>query len=140
MRESDKAFQQPSTTVTVRGGEWRGGHRKLAWELFWYFHGCHYVCIWAREFFISSVGTGALRFLLLYVAGYEITPDPTWIEVFLFQECSVPGHISGYCHMPGGDLDSLHCSQDPVSQHQPESAAQAGSHRDQQNISPSLQH
>lgn len=47
-------------------GEWKGGHRKLAQKLFWYFHGCHYVCIWAWEFFISSVSTGALRFLLLY--------------------------------------------------------------------------
>lgn len=66
MWESDKAFQQPSTTVTVRGGEWIGGHRELTQKLFWYFHGCHYACIGAWEFFISSVGTWALRFLLLY--------------------------------------------------------------------------
>lgn len=29
MQESDKAFQQPSTAVTVRDGEWIGGHTKL---------------------------------------------------------------------------------------------------------------
>lgn len=34
MQESDKAFQQPSTAVTARDGEWIEGHRKLRQKLF----------------------------------------------------------------------------------------------------------